>query len=167
MLRLRTIAALTSAVLLGASCDEPPTGDESTIRPVPVLDGLRLEVTISQSVIPVGDSATVTMQLHNDNATAMEIYFSTGCQILPYIETASGAMRFPSVGGWACTQALTSLTVPARGSVTRSYVVRGATATDDRNGASLIPGQYRAYALLDAIRSQQQLRSPTISFEIR
>lgn len=166
MLRRVIIAAFASAALLSVSCAETPTGDDLP-RLVTELDGLRLEVTISQAAISVGDSATVTMRLHNDNATDELIDFSSGCQILPYIETASGAMRYPSGGGWGCTAALTSLSVPARGSVTQAYVVRGATVTDDRNGASLVPGQYRAYALLDAIRNQQKLRSPTISFEIR
>ncbi len=167
MLRTAKLTTIAAGVLLGTSCADPLPAEVTPPRQVLELDGLRLGVSLDTTVILVGDSATITMQLHNDNATVVEISFGSGCQILPYIETASGAMRYPSAGGWGCTQALTSLTVPARGLVTRSYVVRGATATDDRNGASLIPGQYRAYALLDAIRSQQQLRSPTVSFEIR
>lgn len=176
MIRTFKRAALTTvvaaAVLWGTACRETPTG-ESLPHQVANLNGLRLEVEVDKAITPVGDSATVTTRLHNSNAEDVLLRFGSTCQIEPYVEDASGAVQYPRGGAWACGAMLTSLTVPGRGFVTRTFTVRGVASTAGPLGASLAPGRYRVYALADVslplpqLGPQPPLRSPTVEFEIR
>lgn len=166
------MGALGVATLLSIGCGETPTG-ESRPRQIAELNGLRLELVLDKSVIPVGDSATVTMRLHNDNADTVRLSYGSSCQILPYVENAVRAVQYPGGGNWACLAVLTALDVPGRGSVERTLVLRGVESSAGLYGAVLTPGRYRVYALTDVNwpapqpGPANQLRSPTVNFEVR
>ncbi len=72
---------------------------------------MRLELSIDRSVIPMGDSGRVTIRLRNETAVAVRLEFGSTCQIMPYIETAAGAIQYPGGGAWVCGAALTSFEV--------------------------------------------------------
>ena len=164
MVRNITRTAITIGALLSVGCREQPT-EPASRRGVAELNGLRLELSVDRTLISLGDSGNVTIRLRNETAQAVRLDFGSTCQIVPYIETAAGAIVYPPGGEWLCGMAFTSLTVPAHGIVTRSLVVRGGARADGLAELSLPPGGYRAYARLDATASE--LRSPTIGFEVR
>ena len=161
---LRTTVAV--GVLLSVGCREQPT-EHALLRQVTEFNGLRLELSLDRTLIPMGDSGNVTIRLRNETAQAVRLDFGSSCQIMPYIETEAGAIQHPEGGAWWCAAVLTSLTVPAHGVVTRLLVVRGAARAEGLAGASLPPGGYRAYALVGVSAPGIELRSPTIGFEVR
>jgi len=160
------ITALITGVLLMAGCGTDATSPRS-IRQVTELGGLRLELDVERAAIPVGDSSTLTMRLRNLTAEPVRLTFGSSCQIMPYIENAAGAVQYPGGGAWGCAAVITSLDVPAGGTVTRTLLVRGVAQSDGVRGSSLPPGRYRAYAVLEGMSDLFQLRSPTIGFEVR
>jgi hypothetical protein len=166
MLRTALRAALLCTALSAVGCSDQ-THDPWSPRGLTALDGLRLEVSIDRAVIPVGDSAVVTMRLRNTTAVAVRVDFGSGCQIMPYIETSGGALQYPGGGAWACSAMMTRLDVPANGAVTRSIVVRGASSPSGGWPLALTPGSYEAYARLGDTSSGFELRAPTVPFEVR
>ena len=158
--------AVVICVLWSLGCGEQPT-EQSSLRQVTELNGLRLELSLDRSTIPVGDSGSVTIRLRNETARAVRLEFGSTCQILPFIETAAGAIQYPGGGAWGCGAMLTSLEVPGNGVVTRTLVVRGVAGSEGTSPVSLPPGGYRAYALLGATAPGVELRSPTVAFEVR
>jgi hypothetical protein len=163
MIRPFVMAAIVAA-LVSAACTEP-----ATVAPPRVLqvDDLELDLVLDRTVIAVGDSSEVTMRLRNLRDEPRRLRFGSGCQIMPYIERTEGTIQMPGGGHWTCTAVLTTLDVPALGSVTRSFVVRGVEHASDASGRSLPPGGYRAYAVLALPSESLQLRSPTVEFEVR
>lgn len=159
MARSKQTGILAASILLAVGCGELPT--------VSARDGLRLELTHVPAVIPVGDSATVTIRLHNETARSVRLEFGSSCQIMPYIETEAGAVTYPDGGQWGCFTVVTTLDVPARGVVTRTEVIRGTLQPDGRYGPSLPPGRYRAYAELHPNSRRLQLRSQRVAFEVQ
>ena len=149
------VAALTS--LAFAACANPSSPAEN--GPV------RLRGAISQSTIARGDTATMTFRLENITTTNVVLNFTSGCNILPYInDRPSGQVVYPSGGGWGCTAALTSLELRAGGAKTVDVVVRAADAASS-GSVALKPGQYDAYATLED--TNYRLRSATISFTVQ
>ena len=154
------------SVLLSIGCGQQPT-EQSSLRTVTELNGLRLELSLDRTTIPAGDSARATMRLRNETAIAVRVEFGSTCQISPYIERAAGGIEYPGGGEWMCGAAITFLDVPANDAVTRTLVLRGAARTEEGNlSVALPPGGYRIYALGPAARGVV-LRSPTVAFEVR
>lgn len=135
---MRMLFAAACAVLV--ACSGSPTS--------PSQQGpLRLTAEITRIVIPSGETATITFRLQNLGARTLTLNFSDGCQLLPYIANASGVIVYPGGGGWGCTLALTSLTLPPGGAKTVDVQVRaGAQAT--YGYVALVAGEYSAYAKL-------------------
>ena len=162
MARLRTAQVLVSGALFAFGCSdrstEPPPGEHA---------GLRLELTMASTTVPVADSVTATIRLFNDSPIAVQLGFGSTCQIMPYIETEAGTVTYPGGGAWGCGDMLTTLQVPARGMVSRTLVIRATAQPGNFPGASLVPGRYRAYAVLDPFAGRPLLRSPGIAFEVR
>jgi intracellular proteinase inhibitor BsuPI len=149
------VAVLTSLVF--TACTNPSS---------PAANGpVRLRGDISQSTIARGDTATITFRLENITTTTVVLNFTSGCNILPYInDRQSGQVVYPSGGGWGCTAALTSFELPAGGTKTVDVVVR-ATDTTSSGSVALKPGRYDAYATLED--TNYGLRSATISFTVQ
>ena len=162
IVRMATIVTIAT-VLLSVGCAEQPTA----FRDATEHGGLSLELSLERTVVPVGDSGTITMRLRNETFKAVRLSFGSSCQILPYIETEAGAVLYPGGGGWMCLDVVTSLEVPAFGVVTRTFVVRGVARAEGLSDASLSPGDYRAYALLGEGPRELLLRSPAVRFQVR
>ena len=151
--RLVAFALLTGALV---GCDDTP----SAPSPAPAV---RLLAQISRSTIAAGENATITFRLENVTTNDVELTFSSSCQISPYI-SQRGTVRYPSGGGWGCLAIPTTLALPAGGSVTREVLVRAADAAE-YPVVALAPGEYLAYAKLDA--SSNPVASPMIPFKVR
>lgn len=167
------IGACVVGALLSAGCGSDSVSPPP-IRQVTELGGMRLEIDVAHAIIPVGDSGTVTMRLRNLTAEAKRIIFGSSCQIMPYIKDGTGAIRYPGGGAWGCAAIITSIDLPANGEVTRTLLIRGVAAGAGPAGAALPPGAYSVRAVLEQTSTilagnspQFQLRSPTISFEVR
>ncbi|MEX1186247.1 MAG: BsuPI-related putative proteinase inhibitor [Gemmatimonadaceae bacterium] len=151
-------------VAAGLGCSTAPTEPPA----LPEAGGLRLDGSISLPTIRLGQQAVLTFRLRNLTEEAIRLNFGSGCQITPFIETASGRSVYPSGGGYGCTTALTSLTLAPRGdhSITMEVVgdgIRLAIYT----GYPLPEGRYRAYAILEGNSTGIQLRSDYVRFEVR
>lgn len=159
-------SALLVALLLSSGCEDNTPGDP-TLRQVTEQNGLRLEIQLARDTVAVGDTNVVTMRLVNLNSESVRLDFQSTCQILPYVESADSEPRIPGGGGWGCGAALTSLTMPANGAVTREFHLRAVDNTTGQLGYVLAPGAYRVYAVLQAPINKTQLRSSTLGFVIR
>jgi hypothetical protein len=156
--RLSCFAAVLAACVVMSACANTPSA------PSRRSDGpLTLSATISRSDISSGGEATIVFQLENRDSADLKLTFPSSCSILPYIARGD-AVIYPSGGGWACLTVITTLTVPARGSVTRDVIVRAA-ATATPPIVPLGPGDYTAYAKLDS--TDFHLTSPPVSFSVR
>lgn len=155
-------------LIAALSCDSLPT--EVPAPPaLPEAGGLRLDGSISSTIVPVGKTHVLTFRLRNLTEQSMTLHFSSGCQITPFIETRSGEDVYPQGGGYACTTALTSLTIEPGGEVLRPMRVHGGppSASDVDVGLPIPRGRYRAYAILEPNSSGVKLRSESVEFEVR
>lgn len=152
---------LVLALAFAAACSSPMEGTQTADF---ARDGnsaaLELTLAASPAEISPGDTILLRATLRNRSPQPVTIHFSSGCQILVYVEDLSGRMVHPSGGGWGCTAALTQLTVPANGSVTR---------TDGWSGTGVPAGSYRAYAHLQGVvdGGVVQLRSERVTLRVR
>lgn len=149
----RLVLALFGLVVL-AACQESTTRVPVSPREIGA-DGLTLHVQWLRGKIRVGEVDTLAMTLTNDTDVDLALDFPTGCQILPYVEDDRSVLVHPE-GGWACRTALSSLTVPARGSVSHVFSVRGGVPMQGIHPhAPLDVGTWIGYARL----SESSLRS--------
>jgi hypothetical protein len=156
----RTAARVVALVALlpAASC--------ATERLVAVADALRLTVDISAPVVDSGEVVTLSARLRNVSNTPVTLGFGSSCQMLHYIDDASGK---PVVGWWGCATVITSLSLQPGEEVTQPLAVRGGTERSDSPLLTLPPGTYRAYAELGerVAGRPARLRCNTITFEVR
>jgi len=130
------------AIAFVAACGEPS-------GLAPGQDVLRLQVTVAQSMIDVGDTTTASITLQNLTARVVTVGFSSGCQILPYIGVQpSDEIVYPSGGHWACTEAITELTLPPRAKRILTLPIRGGVAARPSGTVALAPGEYLIHATL-------------------
>lgn len=161
---LAHLTAVTGLALLAASCGEETLFDP--ISRVDELDGLTLEAEFTKESIAIGDSAIVTIRLRNHRNEARTLTFGSGCQIMPFVRTVLGAPAYPA-GGWACTANITTLDVPALGTVVRTVIVRGVGNPNPMSPAiSLQAGAYRFHARLEPFRDGGSLHSRDVAFEV-
>jgi hypothetical protein len=145
--------ALVAVVACGASVTTPSQGS-----------GLRLTGRISASEIAPGGTATFTFQLENLFSRPITLTFTSGCQVMPYITARqTGDFAYPSRGNWVCTTVMTSLDLPAFGSVTKELQIKAAQ-TADYPYVALAPGQYLAYAKLE--QGANSIQSDPVSFTV-
>lgn len=115
----------------------------------------------------MGEEETLTFRLQNITQETIKLDFSSGCQITPFIETSAGADVYPG-GGYGCTQATTTITLPPGGEKLRSMRVYGGERQQAiYTGHPLPKGSYRAYAILERNSSGVKLRSSFVEFEVR
>jgi hypothetical protein len=156
--------------LLGSGCTD------LVIEPtIPEAKGLGLSLEASTRQISPGDTLRLVARLKNTNAHGVTLNFSSGCQILLYIEDAAGAVIEPQGGAWGCYQALTSIQIDAGQTETRIFTWTGQhmrydPATWQPIRDPLPPGQYRAHVILvdsELDGRRISLRTPALPLEIR
>lgn len=123
--------------------------------------GLEFSASISKAVIQKGDTATLRFVLRNNTNEAVVLRFSSGCQLLPFVRNSRRQVH--PEGGYMCTAALTSLTVPAGEQVVRSIVLfAGQRQPDIHTRIPLEPGDYVAFAEI----ADGQGRTNSVSFKV-
>jgi hypothetical protein len=108
-------------------------------------NGIALSLAAQGTSLAAGDTLRLTARVANTGSTPVRLSFSSGCQVLPYVENAAGKIVYPGGGGWMCTAALTELELTA------------GEAEEYHFRTPLPAGEYRAYARLDATRGEQRL----------
>ncbi len=150
----RRLAHVLFGLVLLTACQASSTGLPVSPREVDA-ERLTLHAQWLRGQIRVGEVDTLAISLTNNTDVDLTLEFPTGCQILPYVEDDQDVMIHPK-GGWGCTTVVSSLTVPARGSVTRVFPVRGGVPMQSiYPHAPLAVGSYVGYARL----SESSLRS--------
>lgn len=160
------------ALLILAACqgvvDAEPRLDESR------QEGISLTLSASTARISPGDTVRLTARLTNHTQLPVRLDFSSGCQILFYVENAEGKVVEPSGGGWGCTLALTSLQLAPGETQTRVHAWTGQTSHYEPGSFKvtykpLPAGSYRAYATLNGMRGEKQiaLRTAPETIELR
>lgn len=150
--RLAACAALT----LSCSATSPGGGD------------LSLEAMISRSVIPVGETDTLTLRLHNLSAFPVSYGFLSSCQLVAFVEQAPSQTVYPPGAAYACAAVLTTLTIPAGGEHLVVQEVRGvAPQAPAQAGITLPPGTYRAFAVLQPNSRTAEVRSAPVTFRVQ
>jgi hypothetical protein len=167
------IRALASLALLAlAACqgvmEAEPRLDESR------QEGISLTLSASPARISPGDTARLTARLTNHTPLPARLDFSSGCQILFYVENAAGKVVVPGGGGWGCAAVLTSLELAPGETKTRVHAWTGQTShyepgTTKVTFRPLPAGSYRAYATLNGRLGERQiaLRTTPETIELR
>ncbi|MEW5929999.1 MAG: BsuPI-related putative proteinase inhibitor [Gemmatimonadota bacterium] len=155
---------------LAAACVGPSATDYAAAA----REGLVLSLSVTPAAISPGDTARLVARLENRNRHPVRLAFPTGCQILPYVESAEGTVVYPYGGGWACTQAFTELALGPR--EVKEQVLRWTAESYDHDrktfapiSSPLPPGTYRAYAVLSRGLGGEEveLRSNTETVTVR
>jgi len=159
MKTIQTLSVLLLACLIGAC------GTNSMMAPREFLSataaGLEFSASISKDVIPQGDTATFSFVLRNNTSEAVVLRFNSGCQLLPFVRDSRRQVH-PD-GGYVCTGALTSLTVPAGQQVERSIVLfAGQRQLAIQTSIPLEAGDYIAFAEI----ADGQGRTNSVSFKV-
>jgi hypothetical protein len=169
MLRKLALPALPALLALAGACT-----DSGAVLDVEAQDGLVLAVTASASAVTPGDTVRLVAHLANRNDFPVRLSFSSGCQVLPYVEGPDGKVVYPHGGGWGCATVLTSLEL-APGEV-KEQVFRWTAQSYDYDRQTFRPvysplpaGEYRAYVVLNGSgeRGTVALRSNTEKVTVR
>ncbi len=153
----RPAVFILACALVASACGASPSAPDQP-------DALRLTASIDRTVIPPGETATITYKLENPGSSAVKLTFPDSCQISPYISSSFGLIVYPQGGDWVCATVLTELSIPAHGSKTMDVQVR-AGGQASYPYVALGQGQYRAYARVKS--STQTLTSKTVSFTVQ
>ena len=95
------------------------------VRPDPTLglggdDSLAIAVSVTPSAITPGQSARVDAMLTNRRGSPLTLHLASGCQLLYEVLDDAGRPA-PENGGFACTAALTTVTLAPHETVQRSF----------------------------------------------
>ena len=154
MIHRTLAAALLTLVATGCTA---LTGTDEAYGERALVNGIELGIasapTRADAGAPIHMKATIT----NHNAFAVRIDFSSGCIVLPYVETAAGEEVVPGEGGWFCTAALSEVELAAGERVERSVTI-----------PPLAAGSYRAHVRLlgTAAGARLALRSPSVAIRV-
>lgn len=136
------IAVLLTA-LASLACQQDST--------IPKLDTpvIGLKVTVTDSVLVLGAVDTIRVVITNTLTSAVRLTFATQCQDRVYIRNAAGTVVLPPSGVYDCARVNSLLTIPAKDSVTRTYLwTGGATFLPPDPQAKLPPGRYQVSAIV-------------------
>jgi hypothetical protein len=125
---------------------------------------LRLTASITRSVIPAGETATITFRLENLGSKNVTLNFADSCRLMPYIASSFGLIVYPQGGDWVCATVITSLTLRPAESQTREVKVGGVGQALD----SYVPlgaGDYSAYARVPS--NEHKLQSDPVRFTVQ
>ncbi|HEV8345898.1 MAG TPA: BsuPI-related putative proteinase inhibitor [Vicinamibacterales bacterium] len=149
------VALLTAAAMTACSNPNNPSSD----GPV------RLRSGINQAIVNRGEAATLSFRLENVSQNPVTLNFGSSCHILPYItDRQTAKIVHPAGGGWACLTVLTQLEL-APGAVETVEVQVRAADVAAYPFVALAPGEYEAYATVEA--SQYKRRSASVTFTVR
>jgi hypothetical protein len=112
-------------------------------------EGLQFTASIPKSSFAAGETGTITYTLRNPTNETVELSFSSGCQIIPHV-TRGEEPVYPEP--YACTAAITKITLPPGEQVVRTFTFTAITGEELAlwNGPVLTPGSYVSWAeLLD------------------
>jgi len=142
---------------MAAACASNPAMPQQT-GPV------RLSAHLDRTQIGAGQTATVTFRLQNTTASPITLDFSSGCQLMPFaVKRPSNEVVYPEGGSWACTMALTELTLPANGEELRQVIV---TTSDGSSPRIALPrGEYEFYARVES--RQYTLESNRVTLTVQ
>ncbi len=149
---------LAVSCLLAVACSASVTTRPSAAGP------LRPTASITVSVIPAGDTATIVFRLQNVGSDTVTLHFSDSCQLNPYVSSSFGLIVYPPGGGWVCATALTSLTLRPGESTTQELKV-GGMGLSLNSYVPLGAGDYSAYARVPS--SEYTLQSEPVRFTVR
>jgi len=152
---MRSLVAVMFAVF--AACGASPTGPSE-------LGPLRLTASITRSLIPSGETATITFRLKNAGSGSVTLDFTDSCQLMAYIANSAGKVVYPEGGSWACAQVITSLTLAPGGAKTVDVQVRAGAAASYPYVA-LGAGDYSAYARVPS--GEYKLQSDPVHFTVQ
>lgn len=101
-------------------------------------------------------------RLANHNEHSVRLDFSSGCQLLPYVESADAKTVYPHGGGWVCTAALTSLELAPGEVREEEFRWTGQSRDYDRQtfattSSPLPAGSYRAFVVLSGSLGAERL----------
>lgn len=168
MTRALSALALLALAACQAVVDAEPRFDESR------QEGVSLTLSVSPARISPGDTARLTARLTNHTHLPVRLDFSSGCQILFYVENAEGKVVEPGGGGWMCAAVLTHLQLAPGETKTQVYhwtgQAHGHHPTTFKPVYTPHPaGSYRAYATLNGTLRERRiaLRTPPETIELR
>lgn len=149
------VVLLSVALFAAASCAARVTGPDHT-GPV------RLTAHVNRIQIASLATATATFRVENGSPNTVTLHFNSGCQIMPFIVKQPNQVVYPAGGGWACTLALTELTLPPNGvSIVEVTVINGSSQGEL---VGLAPGDYVLYARLDS--QELELESERVTLQV-
>lgn len=151
------LAALSLMLAQAATCASNPA--------TPAQNGpLRLTAQTDRADVAPGVVATATFRLENVGASAITLDFSSGCQLMPFIEKrAPKQIVHPEGGSWMCTMAMTQLTLGPGES--KTIDVRVTSGEGTRPIVGLPPGEYALFARIESL--QHTLESPRVNLTVR
>lgn len=135
---------LAFALVALAACATDPTASSLRGLTTSLSEGLTLSVTATPARLVLGDSARFEVALTNHADTAVTLHFPSGCQLHYVVEDAEGGAVPDEGGGHGCTQALTTLHLPAGATHRREFTWSHTRYTSSPYAKSYRrPGAYR------------------------
>ena len=140
----RCLRAITIAGL-ALGCQQSPTVPKSASQPV------TLTMAFSTKTFRRGKPDTISVIATSTLATPATIFFDTTCQILVTIRSAAGAAVVPPNGIPSCFPPGTTMVLPAKGTVTQTFVWSGTDRFLPAGSSVVLPaGTYYISAAINA-----------------
>lgn len=143
-----TTRRFTLAVLAGVAsgCSQDPTIPKIGAEPV------TMTIAASTRSFTLGKADTIRITVTNFLEQVARLGFATSCQVDVYIRSLDGTIVLPSGGRPLCLPGTTTLDIPAKGSITRSFVWDGRDAfLPTISSAFVAPGTYFISAEIKAL----------------
>jgi hypothetical protein len=155
-----------------AGCDETVAGPAPTLEVSVAQDGLLLSLVVArQESSATGAPFRFTTSLTNQTNQPVRLEFSSGCQVLFFVETADGERVYPDPMSFSCTQAETTLEIAPGETVQRSTSwspVRNVFQNGNRTTVALPSGTYYAFAeVRGRTLEQPRMRTEKVAFQVR
>jgi hypothetical protein len=133
----------------------------------PLHGPLRLDASVNQLRLRIGDTSTVTFRLTNTGADTIRLSFGSSCQILPYVAAEPrGVIVHPAGGAWGCLTVITNLTLAPGAQKSVPLALRGGPSNPSNFREVPLPtGEYVAYARLD--HQGYPLQSAKVAIDVR
>jgi hypothetical protein len=155
LFRIRFV--VVAGAVLFAACGAAPSA------PSP-QGALRLTVEPLQTLSGSASTAEFALKLQNTSGEPIVVTFPSSCQVMPYVERATGRIASPSGGAWVCLTVITSLAL-ARGE-THTEAAHVLAADGPRSPYITVPpGDYAIYAKLEDFTFK--LQSASVPFSVR
>ncbi|MEP7347110.1 MAG: BsuPI-related putative proteinase inhibitor [Gemmatimonadaceae bacterium] len=137
--------AMVAASVASVACQQTPV--------VPVIEAppVELRVTISDSVLFLGEVDTINVIIKNTLTVVARLAFPTQCQDRVFIKNLAGAIVLPATGDYVCAPVTSQLSIPPGDSIVRTYYWTGGQSLSPPDPSTkLPPGRYFVSATLQA-----------------